>query len=62
MNLQAISKSIAGALAAGVTGVGATAIMVPDNSPWYAYVAVGIANAAIGFATVYFAPKNIPNK
>lgn len=62
MNLQAISKSIAGALAAGVTGVGATAIMVPDNSPWYAYIIVGVVNAGIGFATVYFAPKNITGK
>ena len=57
--LQTVSKGIAGALAAGV-GVTATFIVVPPEvqMPWWGYVLVGIANAGLGFAVVYLAPKN----
>lgn len=57
--LQTVSKGLAGALAAGV-GATATFIVVPPEvqMPWWGYVLVGVANAALGFAVVYWAPKN----
>lgn len=60
MNLGSISKAIAGASAAAVGGITTSFIVIPESviMPWYGYVAVGVLNAAIGFAIVYFAPRN----
>ncbi len=58
MTLAPISKALAGALAASLAG--AAAITVPDAvaMPWWGYLVVGLANAALGFLTVYAAPAN----
>lgn len=58
MSLAPVSKALAGALAASLAG--ATAIAVPDAvaMPWWGYLVVGLANAALGFVTVYVAPAN----
>lgn len=57
--LGSVSKAIAGAAAAGV-GAATTFIVVPPEvqMPWFGYVLVGIANAALAFGVVYFAPRN----
>jgi len=58
--LSTISKGIAGAVAAGAGGLATSFIVVPENveMPWWGYLVVGVANAALGFAVVYFAPRN----
>lgn len=57
--LQTVSKALAGA---AVTSIGATATLIavpPEaNMPWWGYVLVGVLNAALGFAAVYWAPRN----
>lgn len=64
MNLGSISKAIAGAVAGGAGAVATVAaasyVTIPDGvqAPWWGYVLVGVANAAIGFAVVYIAPRN----
>jgi len=58
--LGSVAKGIAGAAAAATGSMATTFIVVPPNveMPWYGYVLVGIANAALAFGVVYFAPKN----
>jgi hypothetical protein len=60
MDFGKISKAIAGAVAAGIGGAGTSAVIIPDGvtMPWYGYVIVGVLNAVLGFAVVYFAPRN----
>jgi len=60
MNLRTMSKAIAGGLAGAVTGVGTASITIPADvaMPWYGYVIVGVLNAALGFAVVYWSPRN----
>lgn len=60
MNLGSISKAIAGASAGAIGSLATSYIVIPETvvMPWYGYVAVGVLNAAIGFAIVYFAPRN----
>lgn len=57
--LQTVSKGLAGAIATGV-GATATFIVIPPEvqMPWWGYCLVGVANAALGFAVVFLAPKN----
>lgn len=57
--LKTVSKGLAGAIASGV-GATATFIVIPPEvqMPWWGYVLVGVANAALGFGVVYFAPRN----
>lgn len=63
MDLRSISKAIAGAAVTGMASLGTSFIVIPPDvsMPWYGYVAVGVINAALGFAIVYFAPRNVPN-
>jgi hypothetical protein len=63
MDLGKVAKAIAGAVAAGVGGAGTAAVVIPPgvSMPWYGYVVVAVVNAALGFAVVYFAPKNAPS-
>lgn len=58
--LKNISKGIAGAVATGIGGIATTYIVVPEgvDMPWWGHVIVALGNAALGFAVVYFAPKN----
>ncbi len=60
MTFAPVSKALAGALAAALAGTGTAAVTIPDGVavPWWGYLLVGLANAAIGFAGVYLAPAN----
>jgi hypothetical protein len=60
MNLSSVSKAVAGAAGAASAGVGTAYFAVPPDvvMPWYGYLAVGALNAIVGFAIVYFAPRN----
>jgi hypothetical protein len=57
--MQKVVKAVAGAAASGVLAT-ATYITVPADiqMPWWGYILVGVANAALGFGVVYFAPPN----
>jgi phosphate/sulfate permease len=60
MNITSVSKAVAGAAGAAATSLATVYVSVPPDivMPWYAYPAIGLLNAAIGFAFVYFAPRN----
>jgi len=60
MTIASVSKGIAGAAAGAATGLGTAFFAVPPDvvMPWYGYLIVGALNAAVGFAVVYFAPRN----
>ncbi|BDA84946.1 hypothetical protein Sa4125_24880 [Aureimonas sp. SA4125] len=61
MDVKSISKGIAGAVAGMVTGTGGALVMTPEqvsSMPWWGILAANAIYAAIGFATVYFAPRN----
>lgn len=60
MNFGRVSKAIAGAVVSGVAVTGTTLVTVPDTAgmPWWGHVLVGVVNAAIVYAGVYFAPRN----
>jgi len=57
-----ISKAIAGTVAGIAGGLGTSAIVIPTGieMPWYGYVLVALLNGVLGFAVVYFAPRNTP--
>lgn len=60
MSIANVSKAVAGAAAGAATGLGTAYFAVPPDvvMPWYGYLAVGALNAIVGFAFVYFAPRN----
>ena len=64
MDIRAVSKAIAGAVATSAGALVTTAVVVPPNveMPWWGYVVVGVINAGIGFGFVYLAPRNAPSK
>jgi hypothetical protein len=41
-----------------VAGGGADAVVLPDGSPWYAYVLMAVVTAGLSELITYFAPKN----
>lgn len=53
-------KALAAAVGGAVGGGGAGAYVLPDGSPWYAYVIMTVAPLIIGYLGTYFAPKNAP--
>jgi hypothetical protein len=53
-----ISKAIAAGGAGAVAGVGLGAGMLPDNSPWYAYVIMVAVTTILPALVTYLAPKN----
>lgn len=57
--LKTVSKGIAGA-AATALGATATFIVIPEGveMPWWGYLVAGALNAGLGFAVVYYAPRN----
>ena len=60
MNISSVAKAI-GATAATIAATGTTVFAtVPEGveMPWYAWLGLGLFNAALGFAIVYLAPKN----
>ena len=61
MNIGNVSKGIAGAVAGMVTGNTGMVVMTADqiaSMPWWGVLIANVIYAGIGFATVYFAPKN----
>lgn len=60
MDLRKVAKAVAGT-AATIAATGTTVFAtVPEGveMPWYAWLGLGVFNAAIGFAVVYLAPRN----
>jgi hypothetical protein len=53
-----ISKAIAAGGGGAVAGAGLGAAMLPDNSPWYAYVIMVIVTTILPAIVTYYAPKN----
>lgn len=60
MTLSQITKAIAGASAGALGSIGTAVVVVPPEvvMPFWGYIIVGVLNAAIGFAAVYFSPQN----
>lgn len=52
-------KAIAAAVGGAVAGGGAGAYVLPEGSPWYAYLAM-TAIGLVPYLFTYFAPKNTP--
>lgn len=55
------SKAIAGGILAGLTSTGATAAtVIPAGTPmpWWGYLVTFVVTSVIGYAGVYFAPRN----
>lgn len=56
--MGSISKAIAAGAGGVVAGVGTGAVVLPEGSPWYAYILmVAVAGLVPALAT-YLAPKN----
>ncbi len=51
---KAIAATVGGALAGGGTGV----VVLPEGSPWYAYVLMALVTAVLPAVLTYIAPKN----
>ena len=60
---QPIAKATAGSLVGAASSIATSYVVIPDSvsMPWYGYVIAGVLNAVLGFASVYFAPRNVPN-
>ncbi|MGL4965191.1 MAG: hypothetical protein ACRC67_28455 [Inquilinus sp.] len=52
--IKAIAAAAGGAVGGGVAG----GIVLPDGSPWYAYVIVIAITALTPYLSNWFAPKN----
>lgn len=62
IDLRRQAKAIAGAIVTGAAGTGTAAtIIIPEGVlvPWYGYLIIAGANAAIGYLGVYYAPRNV---
>lgn len=61
MNIRSVSKGVAGAVAGMVSGNAGMIAMSAEQlaqMPWWGVLIANVTYAAIGFATVYFAPRN----
>ena len=61
MNIRTVSKGVAGAVAGAMIGNGTMIAMTAEQAaatPWWGVIVANVVYAAIGFATVYFAPAN----
>lgn len=56
--MGSISKAIAAGVGGAVAGGGTGAIVLPEGSPWYAYVLMALITAALPAIVTYLAPKN----
>lgn len=52
------SKAIGAALGGGLAGAGAGSIVLPEGSPWYAYVLMAAVTSLLPAIITYLAPKN----
>ena len=53
-----VSKAIAASLGGGVGGLGASALVLPEGSPWWAYLLLTLVPSILSTLTTYAAPKN----
>jgi hypothetical protein len=56
--MGSISKAIAAGVGGAVAGGGAGAVVLPDGSPWYAYILMALITAVVPALITYVAPKN----
>ena len=56
--MGSISKAIAAGVGGAVAGTGTGAVVLPDGSPWYAYVLMAVVTAGLPALITYLAPKN----
>ncbi|WP_200943828.1 MULTISPECIES: hypothetical protein [unclassified Rhizobium] len=56
--MQKYSKVIAATVGGALTGAGTGAVVLPEGSPWYAYVLMALVTAVVPAVVTYFAPKN----
>lgn len=56
--MSSISKAIAAGVGGALAGGGTGAVVLPEGSPWYAYVIMTIVTAALPAIITYLAPKN----
>lgn len=52
------AKAIAAGVGGAVTGAGSGAVVLPDGSPWYAYILMALVTAVLPALVTYLAPKN----
>lgn len=56
--MGAYSKALAAGISGAVTGAGSGALVLPEGSPWYAYVLMALVTAVVPAIVTYLAPKN----
>lgn len=56
--MGSISKAIAAGVGGAVAGGGAGAVVLPDGSPWYAYILMAVVTVGLPALVTYLAPKN----
>lgn len=52
------SKALAAGVGGALTGAGSGALVLPEGSPWYAYVLMALVTAVVPAIITYLAPKN----
>lgn len=53
-------KAVAAALGGAVAGGGTSAVVLPDGSPWYAYVIMTAITTIVPYLFTLLSPKNTP--
>lgn len=56
--MDKISKAIAAGAGGAIGGSAAGAMLLPEGSPWYAYVLMAAVTTALPALLTYLAPKN----
>lgn len=56
--MMGYSKAIAAGVGGALTGAGSGALVLPEGSPWYAYVLMALVTAVVPAIVTYLAPKN----
>lgn len=56
--MDKISKAIAAGVGGAAAGAGTGAYILPEGSPWYAYVLMAAVTALLPAVVTYLAPKN----
>jgi hypothetical protein len=56
--MDKLSKAIAAGVGGAAAGAGTGAYILPDGSPWYAYVLMAAVTAVLPAIVTYLAPKN----
>ena len=56
--MEKYSKAIAAGVGGALTGAGSGAVILPEGSPWYAYVLMALVTAVIPGLMTYLAKAN----